>query len=255
MRRIKKGFLGCALIIAAGAWFCAANYRVPILMYHRVDIPAESSGLFVSPQTIERQMEFLKVHHYNVIALRDLVDRLKNKKALPAKAIVITFDDGTIDNIDKAFPVLKKMNFPATIFMITENIDKKGWLSREDLRLMDGSGIEIGSHTAHHAFLPSLKTEAEIIAELHDSKAALEEMLGHRVALLSYPGGGFTERVRDLAIAEGYEGAVTTNHGKRKDDLFALTRVKIQESGGSLFNFWFKTCGFYQLGKKRIEVY
>ncbi|HTL70306.1 MAG TPA: polysaccharide deacetylase family protein [Candidatus Eisenbacteria bacterium] len=252
MRLRKRLFVAAAAIVAA-VCLARVSFQVPILMYHRIGDPLES-GLAVSPETFERQMEFLKVHHYNVVSLSELVGRLRDGRPLPPKTVSITFDDGTIDNIEFAFPVLKKMNFPATVFMITENIGKPGWLSAEDLRLMDGFGVSVGSHTVSHAYLPDVKDDSEIRRQIVDSKRALEELLGHPVTLFSYPAGGFTETARRLVQEAGYEGAVTTNHGRRKDDVYALRRVKIKESGGSLFNFWLKTSGLYHLGKKRIQV-
>jgi peptidoglycan/xylan/chitin deacetylase (PgdA/CDA1 family) len=137
--------------------------------------------------------------------------------------------------------------------MITSNINKYGWLSEEDLKIMDEASIRIGSHTVNHAYLPDLE-EADIVFELKESRKRLEEILGHPVTLFSYPAGGFTERARGLVEKEGYEIALTTNRGKQKNDLFALRRVKVSESGGSLFNFWIKTSGLYHVGKRTIDV-
>ena len=220
-------------------------------MYHRVEDSTERSSTRVSPDTFERQMEFLKVHHYRVLSLRELLELLRSGKNVPTKTVVITFDDGTADNVKNAFPILKKMSFPATIFMITRNIGQPGWLSEEDLRILDEGGITIGSHTAGHAFLPNLPKEV-VMQELTESKKRLEEILGHPVTLFSYPAGGVTPEVESLVEAAGYEGAVTTNHGQSRHDPYALHRIKASESGRNLFNFWLKTSGLYHLGKKRI---
>jgi len=250
----KRVLLALAAVLAAGA-FCQANYQVPVLMYHRVDHapPGVPEGLCVSPETFEKQMEFLKIHGYRVIRLEELVRATKEGRRLPFKSVVLTFDDGTMDNIENAFPTLKKMDFPATIFMIAQNVGKGGWLSTEDLRLMDASGITIGSHTVTHAFLPSL-TEEEARGEIVESKRVLETLLEHPVTLFSYPAGGFTELSKVMVENAGYEGAVTTNHGRRKGDPYALHRIKVKESKGSLFNFWAKTTGLYHIGKKRIKT-
>jgi peptidoglycan/xylan/chitin deacetylase (PgdA/CDA1 family) len=198
-------------------------------------------------------MEFLKVHYYNVLSLTEVADRVKNGKGFAPKSLAITFDDGYQDNIKNAFPILKKMGFPATVFVITDNIGKEGWLSEEDLRILDGSGITIGSHTVHHAFLPALSS-AEAEAELKDSKKRLEEVLGHPVTLFSYPAGGLTPRVEDLVKETCYAGAVTTNNGKEPGDAYAMHRIKITEAHGSLFDFWAKVSGLYQFGKKRVTA-
>jgi peptidoglycan/xylan/chitin deacetylase (PgdA/CDA1 family) len=166
---------------------------------------------------------------------------------------VVTFDDGNLDNFTNAFPILKKMNFPATIFMITQNIGKEGWLGAEDLRVLESSGVSIGSHTAHHAFLPDLKEE-EIVSELRQSRNELEKILGHPVFLFSYPGGGVTTKAKELVAREGYHGAVTTNYGRLHRDLYALKRIKITERDGNLFSFWAKLSGLYSLGRRRVDI-
>lgn len=230
-------------------------YEPPILMYHRIGDPTTESGagLFVTPETFERQMEFLKAHSYQVWSLSRLIQAIKNSENIPMNVVVITFDDGYLDNFKNAFPILKKMDFPATIFMITDNIGKPDWLSEEDLKILEASGIEIGSHTAHHEFLPQGAPE-NLSHEIVDSKKTLEEILGHPVTLFSYPAGGVTDAIRDLVREAGYEGAVTTNYGKGRLDPYMLRRIKVSDAHGSLFNFWVKTTGFYRLGKKKIDT-
>jgi len=249
---LRKRLFVAALALLALFGAYRAAYRVPILMYHVVGDPAEYGGLGVRPATFERQMEFLRAHGYHVIGLEELVRLVREGRRAPLGTVVITFDDGTIDNIDKAFPVLKKMGFPATVFMITSNIDREGWLSAEDLRLMDASEITIGSHTVSHAYLPDLRSEEDVVREIRQSKRTLEDLLGHPVTLFSYPAGGFTGSIRSIVAAEGYEGAVTTNQGLAANDPYALHRVKVRDSAGNLFNFWAKTTGLYHIGKKRI---
>lgn len=254
-RRLLGAML--AVLAAVGLWWpLSVNYELPILMYHMIDgAPGPGpSSVHVSVEVFERQMEFLKVHGYRVIPLSEVVQAYKQGRPLPRKAVAITFDDGTLDNFDLAFPVLKKMGFPATIFMITSNIGQEGWLGEQDLRILDQSGIEIGSHTADHAFLPNLETDEQIEDQLKRSKSRLEEVLGHPVTLLSYPAGGYNSRIAAMAQLAGYEGAVTTNHGRTRGNPYGLHRIKVSESGGNLFNYWIKVSGLYHLGKRRVAV-
>ncbi len=247
--------LGLALLVLLGTLVTAqAHYQVPILMYHHVGESSEDSSLWVRPETFEKQMEFLKLHGYHVERLEKIVQKLRAGERVANKTVAITFDDGTLDNFTHAFPVLKKMGFPATIFMITRNIGEQGWLSEEDLRILNESGIAIGSHTVNHAHLPDLKSEEDALFELKASKEKLEKILGRPVDLLSYPAGGFTERIRGTAKRVGYRGAVTTNRGTGKNDVYALRRIKVTEAGGSLFHLWIKLSGFYHIGKKKIET-
>jgi peptidoglycan/xylan/chitin deacetylase (PgdA/CDA1 family) len=252
---LKKRFLIPIVFVLLFVFFYRTNYQIPILMYHRIDFPSEEApGIFVTPATFERQMEFLKVHRYNVLSLSDYAAKLKSGEDIPSKTVVITFDDGHADNFTNAFPVLRQLGFPATIFMITSNIGAPGWLTKEDIQILDESGISIGSHTLDHTFIPKITSDEEVRRQIVESKTELETILGHPVDLFSYPAGGFTQRAREIVKEAGYRAAVTTNHGKKKHDVFALHRIKIKESSGNLFNFWIKTSGLYHVGKKRIEV-
>ena len=244
---------GAFFIALLGAWALGQKfYEVPVLMYHQVDVPSEEKGVYVSPENFERQMEFLKAHRYHVVPLENLIQDLKAGKQIPFKTVAITFDDGNENNFENAFPVLKKMNFPATIFMISENINRPGWLTEEDLKILDESGIVIGSHTANHAFLPPLAPEAAE-SEITRSKQKLEKILGHPITIFSYPAGGVTPEIEKMVEKAGYEGAVTTNYGKKPHDPYALHRIKVGDSSANLFNFLAKTSGFYTLGKKRVS--
>lgn len=235
--------------------YLAPLHEPAILMYHRVGQPEDPAarGLFVSPEVFERQMEFLKSHNYRVLPLSEIVERTKRGERLPTNTVAITFDDGYLDNFTYAFPVLKKMEFPATIFMITDNIGRENWLSEEDLRILADSGVTIGSHTLSHAFLPPLAA-AEADKEISESKTKLEAVLGRPVTLFSYPAGGVTKEVEEMVIAAGYEGAVTTNYKSTGRDPYWLQRVKVSDAHGNLFNFWAKTSGFYHMGKRRVEA-
>lgn len=251
---LKKRFLLVAFAAFWAFYFYGARYEVPVLMYHHVEPDVTGSSLHVSPLTFSRQMEFLKVHGYRVVPLEELVRSVKSGAKIAPKTVAITFDDGYLDNFKYAFPILKKMDFPATIFMITRDIGEKGFLSEEDLRILDESGITIGSHTVNHAFLPEVRNKEELLFELDESRKKLETILGRAVTLFSYPAGGVTVGSKALVEALGYEGAVTTNYDGPRGDAYAIRRVKISEGKGSLFSFWIKTTGIYHVGKKRIPI-
>ena len=107
--------------------FIQQNYVVPILMYHSVDPNAvPGNRLAVSVNTFERQMRFLKDRHYNVVPLYVIASLVKDRRKIPPKTIAITFDDGYKDNYTYAFPILKKYNLPATMFIIVNEVGKIG---------------------------------------------------------------------------------------------------------------------------------
>ena len=93
-----------------------------VLIYHRVkDLEVDTQMLAVSPNHFEKQIEYLKAN-YKILSLQELISCL-NKKRIPNKSVVITFDDGYADNLHEAAPVLVKYNIPATIFISSGMID------------------------------------------------------------------------------------------------------------------------------------
>lgn len=243
--------------------FLRANYVPPILMYHEIlPNPDSAYRLAVSIKAFDRQMAFLKKHHYNVITLEALADLIKEKKRIPPRTIVITLDDGYWNNFTYAFPILKKYNLPATIFIIINEVGrinkfgKRDRLSWDEIKLMqDLRIITFGSHALGPEPLINFKDKAEIKRQIFDSKKILEERLGRKVVAFSYPEGRFNAKIRQWVIDAGYKLAVTTSPGKKfpDDDLFALKRLRISSSSNSPIVFWIETSGFYTFIKERRD--
>lgn len=236
------------------ACFISQKYVVPIIMYHSVNPSADGvNRLAVKNTTFARQMDFLKKHHYNVLPLEELAALLKEKKKLPPKAISITFDDGYKDNFTYAFGILKKYNLPATMFIIVNEVGRFDRLSWEEIKIMQNSGLVVfGSHTVGPEPLINIKSKEELKKQIFDSKRILEEKLGTKIRLFSYPEGRFNEEIRQLVIDAGYIASVATNPGKNypDDDIFALKRLRISENSANMFIFAVETSGFYTFMKE-----
>jgi peptidoglycan/xylan/chitin deacetylase (PgdA/CDA1 family) len=214
--------------------------------------------LIVSPRAFERQMRFLKEHHYNIVPLETLAFLIRDKKKIPPKTIAITFDDGNKDNYTNAFPILKKYVLPATMFIIVDEVGRPQGdrLSWDEIKVMRDSGlITFGSHSLRAEPLINIKSEEDLRKNIFDSKKILEEKLGCPVNAFSYPEGRFNDHIRKLVIDAGYKLAVTTNPGKKfpSDDIFALKRLRISSSSDNLFVFWIETSGFYTFLKEHRD--
>ena len=221
----------------------------PILGYHRVHPQPASDTPTLSPKVFDQQMKILATR-WNPISLQELVSNLEKKRGLPSRAVVVTFDDGTEDNFTYAFPILLQYHIPATVFMISGNVGKPGSLSAEQILKMRRVGIHFGSHTVHHAYLPSLSIE-QARQELSDSKEALQK-LGLSVDFLSYPAGGFTSEIIQAVQETGYRGACTTNRGIRRfpPNPWALRRISMHGNAASSFEIWIRCCGYYGLNRR-----
>lgn len=249
-RKLLIAFFG-AVILLAGIFvnFIRGQYVLPIVMYHSVDPNAKPGNrIAVTLETFERQIRFLKNNSYNVLTLEAAAALIKEKKRVPHKTIAVTFDDGYKDNYIYAFPVLKKYNIPATMFIITGEVGRRDRLNWDEIKQMRDSGIiTFGSHALGPEPLVNIKSEREIKRQVFESKRLLEEELGRRVNAFSYPEGRFNAAIRQMVKDAGYELAVATNPGKKfaNDDIFALKRLRISENAGNLFVFWAETNGYY----------
>ncbi|MFA6216864.1 MAG: polysaccharide deacetylase family protein [Candidatus Omnitrophota bacterium] len=243
------GVVAAAVIFLVN--YARHNYVLPILMYHSVKqkVPP-GNRLTVSSGTFERQMEFLKRNRYAVVPLEEAVRLVKDKQAPPARTVAITFDDGYGDNYTEAFPILKKYNLLATIFIIVNEIGQPGMLTWEQIHIMQDSGlISFGSHTLNHPYLVKIDSLEALKSELFDSKKIMEKELSRPVNTFCYPSGRFNQKVRQVVVDAGYTAAVASNPGKNfpSDDIFALKRLRISENSSNLFIFWVESSGYYNM--------
>lgn len=249
-RKVVIWFLGLVFsILILSGLFASRQYTVPILMYHSINTNlAGKSKLVVSPEAFERQMNFLKKNNYNVLSLEKLADLIRNKAKIPAKTVVLTFDDGYEDNYTYAFPILKKYGFPATVFVIVDEAGLKNRLNWDEIKTMQNSGlVVIGSHTLKGDALTKIDSTEELKRQISDSKRVLEEKIGRKVNTFSYPIGAFNDKIKKLVMDAGYKAAVITTPRSRfpNNDVFALKRLRISENSKNMFIFWIETSGYY----------
>lgn len=210
------------------------SVNVPILTYHYIGLNPKPSdrmrdNLSVHPDVFDDQLSVLKAHGYNPITLDTLYAALKGTTTLPAKPIVLTFDDGYVDFYHNAFPILRKYGFHAVSFIPTGLMDQGYYLHWDQIKEMDSSGlISFQAHSIHHPNLMSLSS-AQVDHELTKSKQVLESKLGKTVNFMAYPYGAANEFTWNAAKKAGYLGAVGTWYGTFESEgtLYDLPRVKI----------------------------
>lgn len=191
--------------------------RVPILTYHRVheyatELTKSIPDLTIEPGTFVSEMEALDRAGYNTITQKQLFDALYGGVALPAKPMLLTFDDGYVDHVDQVLPVLKRLHMVATFYVVTRRVHEAGFLTSSQIRELEAAGMDIGSHTRTHASLPALSLEL-LDDEVAGSQADLKRILGHPVYWFAYPFGTFNPTVVDAVRRAGYLLATTTQSG------------------------------------------
>lgn len=248
-------------ILSSPAIVWAQETVILILTYHDFTIE-EGSSYDMNIVEFEKQMDYLAAHNYSVISLSELLKGLKGGQ-LPPKPVVITIDDGFKSNYTLAYPVLKKYNFPATLFIYTNFIEKNnGSLTWEEIREMTKNNIEIGSHSlSHYNLLKYKKNEnyetylARIRREIFLSKEILESKIGSKVKFFAYPYGVYSPIIKNLVIQAGYEGILNANsmNNTLTVDPFSLNRQII--FGQNSFNSFIRILNQRPLNASQIFPY
>ncbi|MCG7982437.1 MAG: polysaccharide deacetylase family protein [Candidatus Thiodiazotropha lotti] len=181
---------------------------VPILCYHRFG--NKGGRLEVSAEQFEQQLAYLKQHDYRVIHLDELYGFLKGERALPKRSVVLTIDDGHRSIYTIAYPLLKKFNFPATVFVYSDYMNNGG-LKTSELKTMHASGlISLQPHSKTHSNL-ALNGVGESKSEYHKRvrdevrlpSRKLESTLGKAPKYYAYPFGDTNAQVIDELQANG----------------------------------------------------
>jgi peptidoglycan/xylan/chitin deacetylase (PgdA/CDA1 family) len=225
------------LIAPAGA--PARSVAVPVLTYHRVhSMPAVGQlDLIVDPATFAAELQALHDGGYHTIHQAQLFDALYKGAPLPPKPIIISVDDGYVDDVRTILPDLERLHMVATFFVITGRMTEPGFLSADQIRELDRAGMDVGDHTAHHLDLPQL-TQAELQGEIGGSKHVLESVVGHPVYYFAYPFGAFDDRVVQEVRAAGFSMAYTTAGGTSESTSAPLTMPRLHvgraETAGGL---------------------
>lgn len=236
-----------ALSVKYAWWKPSVDWKRPrVLMYHMVREHidgAKFNKLRVKPTEFEKQVAWMKAEGFHFVTMQELQD---NWGQHPEKTVAITFDDGYLDNLENAYPILEKYQAKATIYVVVDRHNRdwstykkahhnSGELAREAKLndeqvqfLAQSDVVEIASHTLTHANLDKLD-DAACLAELVDSKQQLEQLTGKAVNSFAYPFGIYSQRDVALAKQAGYHNAVTTKEGidGLNPDFMQLQRIKI----------------------------
>lgn len=208
--------------------------RVPILMYHHIAIaPAGADAvrrdLSVSPAAFAQQMDYLRAQGYETIDLQHLVDHLTTGRPLPAKPIILTFDDGYDDNFTQAYPVLRSHRLTGVFFVLSDAMGNPGYMSWQEAAEMSRNGMDIQAHGRTHADL-AISSSADVAWQVAGSKAMIEERIGRPVRFYCYPSGRYNARTIEILRQNGFTAAVTIDYGAthKAASLFDLPRLRIR---------------------------
>lgn len=237
MKRLYKSILGIIFfVMALFTWLIYPVQGVPMLSYHMINSLPETYS--IDPGEFEHHMKYLAEQGYTAISLQQLFLARNHQWALPAKPVIITFDDGYQDNYQNALPIMEKYGMRGTVFIITDSVGKPNYLSWDEIRVMQQRNTEIGSHTLTHVKLKEL-SYADQLKEMAGSKKILEKQLGKPAEFLAYPYGSYNDSVTKALQEAGYLGACSGKVGLNDNvtNPYALKRISIPRPKYGMWEF------------------
>lgn len=233
---IKYLFLSLAalaLLLAGitGVLFYQAKDSIPVLNYHQIN-DKDKNALTVESDQFDAQIKYLSENGYHAITPQEMIDAWKNGTALPDKPVIITFDDGYADNYKNAYPILKKYQQKAVIFVVSDYVNVyPNYLTWDNIaEMQENDLIDFESHTLSHVnLLEDVASEEEARKQLTDSRKALEYHLKKPVRFIAYPCGAYDDSLIQLTEDCGYLGGFTVNYGlaSKESNPYTLDRVPI----------------------------
>jgi peptidoglycan/xylan/chitin deacetylase (PgdA/CDA1 family) len=215
-------FISCSAVSADSA---------VILLYHHFGArgcPSTNTTL----KQLDEQIRYLQEHHFNVLPVPEIIDRLKRGDSLPNKTIGITIDDGYKSVYTKAWPRFKTAGFPFTIFVSTDGVDHHygAFMTWAQIRELSKNGVTIGNHTATHGHL-TLKSALAAEKDIQKAQNRLSQELNIKPTLFAYPYGERNKSLRATVIKLGFDAAFLQSTGpfNASSDFFALHRFALNE--------------------------
>ena len=245
IKRAVKGFAG-----AVGTLLPGPPNRSRILTYHSVG--HRNHEMNVTPEAFREQMTWL-AREGNVLPL--------SEAAQGRPGVAVTFDDGYLDNLTEAAPIMLELGIPATVFIVAgrageyldhdRHTEASRLMTWDQIRELESIGVSIGAHTMTHARLSTL-SETQQREEIADCATLMAERLGHPIEAFAYPFGSaadYNERSVSLVRDAGFAYACSNRYGANRAGLlerFALRRIWI-DATDSLVTFQRKVLGHLDL--------
>lgn len=209
-----------------GVYFPPGRVTVPILMYHNISDKG-STAYVIRVADFRKQMNALAGAGYQTVTVSELAAVIRNGGYLPAKPVVITFDDGFLGVYENAFPIMEALGFRGVAYLISGTIGTDlsyGYMQPEEIKALVESGWEIGSHSVSHSNLKT--TRLGLRNEVEGSRKDLEEILEMPVRSFAYPYNVANQWIRERVEEYGYESAVGVDifNSHPPERLFFLSR-------------------------------
>ncbi|MEE8333006.1 MAG: polysaccharide deacetylase family protein [Alphaproteobacteria bacterium] len=217
----------------------AEGSSAAVMMYHRFG-ESRYPSTNIQLEQFEAHLAEIASGGFNVMPLPEIVAAVRAGRELPPKTIAITIDDAFLSVWKEAWPRLRLAQLPFTLFIATRSVDRNspGYMSWDQIKELAAAGVTIGSQTVSHPHMPLLSDERNA-AELRNSSARFEEMLGKRPTLIAYPYGEYSLAVRRVTKQADFVAGFGQHSGVMHpgSDFFYLPRFALNEAHGDVKRF------------------
>ena len=209
-------------------------------MYHYIsELPPDAdiyrTDLTVTPEQFQAELQYLQEQGYETVRLSDIYTTLTTGKPLPARPIVLTFDDGYKDAYTNAMPLLQAYGYAGEFFVLATpaHYEAPGYLTWNDMLAMSDAGMSMQAHGRDHYDLTNRDFDF-LVYQILGAKEAVEAHTNQPVTFFCYPSGRYDADTQAVVESAGYEGAVTTAWGTelRLDNRYAWPRIRIRGEWG-----------------------
>lgn len=170
-----------------------SKQQVPVLCYHRIT-DGRKGDYTISIATFKAQMKILADSGYHSISPAQLYNYLVYNKTLPEKPVMITFDDSRVEHAEIAAPVLEKNGLRGVFFIMTITLNKKNYMSTDQIAALAKAGHTVGLHSWDHTMVTKYKEASDWKKQVADPKKKLEKIVGRAVEYWAYPNGVFDHK-------------------------------------------------------------
>lgn len=227
-----------SFVLASGFLYAQQAQRIkvireiPVLSYHNIyQHPPKSNSLYISVAQFALQMQELHKRGYNAVMPDQIEAFYKNGTALPDHPFIVSFDDAHLEHYTLALPILEQYDFKAVFFVMTVCIDKKRFLSSDQIADLSKRGHIIGAHTWDHPNMTKLSM-IKWVTEVDKPKRKLESIIGKPVTCFAFPYGAWNEQVLQKLQESGFNTAFQLQ-GKLSSNYPLLTIRRMMVNGNA----------------------
>jgi peptidoglycan/xylan/chitin deacetylase (PgdA/CDA1 family) len=214
-----------------------ARKQVPVLCYHHIkNWTAKTSDrakdYIVPVNAFREQMKMLADSGYETILPDQLHNYLAYNAPLPARPVMLTFDDTDLEQFTVALPEMKKYGFKGVFFIMTVSLNRPNYMTREQVRTLADEGHEIGSHTWDHRNVKQYTAE-DWVTQIEKPTKQLTAITGKPVKYFAYPFGLWNPQAIPELKRRGFAGAYQLSIARDANDpLFTIRRIIVPGSWG-----------------------